>query len=332
MEVVEDIEIRTSELLQESFADSGNVVSYQDVEAVIARIGKPADMIDDYIEIEVEGEPVSGPGNASATDTEIKVEEKSSNEIPLPPPLPEVPQVKRRLFRDTTNSLIGGVCAGLAKYINVDVVWIRLVFVIMLFLSMTTDYFFSTFSLCLAYLAMWIIIPPARTPLQKLQMNGQSPTLQNISNYFTGKGNVDLAQADEEPQSTLITRIIKILVKVAVIVFLVIAIPSVAVGVIAMLGCLAVLIAWACLPLFNPGSITELTFIGELPTHDIGAILCMFAVILLASVLLFAGIYMVLKGKDATMKKKVWLPLLVLVIISVIVCTAGFITLSIYPA
>ena len=38
----------------------------------------------------------------------------------------EEPRIPRRLYRDTENAKLGGVCAGIGKYFDVDPVWIRL--------------------------------------------------------------------------------------------------------------------------------------------------------------------------------------------------------------
>lgn len=35
------------------------------------------------------------------------------------------PETDKRIYRDTNNGMISGVCAGLAKYLSVDVMWVR---------------------------------------------------------------------------------------------------------------------------------------------------------------------------------------------------------------
>ncbi|MEC7690366.1 MAG: PspC domain-containing protein [Pseudomonadota bacterium] len=35
------------------------------------------------------------------------------------------PQTDKRIYRDTSNGVISGVCAGLAKYLDVDATWVR---------------------------------------------------------------------------------------------------------------------------------------------------------------------------------------------------------------
>jgi phage shock protein PspC (stress-responsive transcriptional regulator) len=59
-----------------------------------------------------------------------------------------------RIRRDTTNGMIGGVAAGFARHLDIDVVWIRLAFVLL-------TVFGGGFGL-VAYLAAWLIIPDGR--------------------------------------------------------------------------------------------------------------------------------------------------------------------------
>lgn len=40
---------------------------------------------------------------------------------------------RRRLFRLPNEGMIGGVCAGVAAYVNIDVVWVRLAYVLLAF-------------------------------------------------------------------------------------------------------------------------------------------------------------------------------------------------------
>ncbi|GAA4496933.1 hypothetical protein GCM10023172_11100 [Hymenobacter ginsengisoli] len=92
---------------------------------------------------------------------------------------------ERKLFRDTDNGKVGGVSAGLAAYFQTDVVLVRVLFLIGLFLGG------STF---LIYLILWAVVPEARTVSEKMQMRGDAVTLSGIdnnlrSNAFDGDGN-----------------------------------------------------------------------------------------------------------------------------------------------
>ena len=59
----------------------------------------------------------------------------------------------RRLMLDKTNNKIGGVCAGIARYADIDVVVVRVLWLVVAF---------STGVGFLAYLVAWIVIPSDR--------------------------------------------------------------------------------------------------------------------------------------------------------------------------
>lgn len=84
---------------------------------------------------------------------------------------PDVRQIKKkRLFRDIDNRIIGGVCSGLGAYARIDTVWFRIGFVVATLSGLSI----------LAYLILWLIIPPARTISEKLEMQGDPVTISNI--------------------------------------------------------------------------------------------------------------------------------------------------------
>ncbi len=84
---------------------------------------------------------------------------------------PYVRQVfRKRLFRDIDNRMIGGVCSGLGAYFKLDPVIFRIAFIIATIFGVTI----------FVYLIMWLIIPPARTIEEKLEMQGDPVTLSNI--------------------------------------------------------------------------------------------------------------------------------------------------------
>lgn len=57
--------------------------------------------------------------------------------------------MEKRLFRNTKDKMIGGVCSGLADYLDVDPTVIRLLTVASLFAGLPG----------LVYIIAWIIIP-----------------------------------------------------------------------------------------------------------------------------------------------------------------------------
>jgi len=72
---------------------------------------------------------------------------------PPPPPSgdPHGAAPPRRVRRDTNEAMLGGVAAGLARHLDVDVVWVRLAFVL-------AAVFANGLGL-VAYIAAWLIIP-----------------------------------------------------------------------------------------------------------------------------------------------------------------------------
>lgn len=81
----------------------------------------------------------------------------------------------RTLFRDPDDHLLGGVCAGLGNYFDIQTIWLRLLFAIAIV-------FFGTgFFL---YVILWIVIPKAITRADRMAMKGEKLNLQGFKNNF----------------------------------------------------------------------------------------------------------------------------------------------------
>lgn len=80
-------------------------------------------------------------------------------------------QNKKHLFRDTDDKVLGGICSGIAKYLGLDAVWVRLFFAL--------SFFGFGFGF-IVYVVLWIVVPKALTPTQKLQMKGNPIDVSNI--------------------------------------------------------------------------------------------------------------------------------------------------------
>jgi len=65
---------------------------------------------------------------------------------------------EKRLYRSRDDRMVGGVCAGLGKYLNIDPTVVRLIFVL--------GAFFGLGSLVVVYLILLLVIPeePMDTP------------------------------------------------------------------------------------------------------------------------------------------------------------------------
>lgn len=141
-EIITDIEARIAELFTENIQNDRQVVSSKLVDQVITIMGQPEDYLVDEEIFEDEPQP-----------------DNSNRPI-------------KKLFRDTDNSYIGGVSAGLAHYLAIDAVWLRL-FWILLAIG-------SGGSFILIYILFWILVPEAKTTTDKLMMKGEEVNISNI--------------------------------------------------------------------------------------------------------------------------------------------------------
>jgi len=58
----------------------------------------------------------------------------------------------KRLYRSNRDIMLGGVCGGLAEYFNFDPTIVRLLFVLLAFVT-------ALFPALLVYFVMWVIVP-----------------------------------------------------------------------------------------------------------------------------------------------------------------------------
>jgi phage shock protein PspC (stress-responsive transcriptional regulator) len=140
-EIVEDIEQRIAELLENRITPVKQAVSLEDVQEIIGVLGQVEDFVyDGHTQDE------SKPGHPDRRN-------------------------QRRFFRDSERGYLGGVSAGLGEYFNIDPIWIRLAFIALCFLKGLG---------LLIYVILWIVVPKARTTAEKLQMKGIPVTLSTI--------------------------------------------------------------------------------------------------------------------------------------------------------
>jgi phage shock protein PspC (stress-responsive transcriptional regulator) len=92
---------------------------------------------------------------------------------------------RKRLMRLPSEGMVGGVCSGIAAYFDVDVVWVRLAFVL---LTCFTGIWF------LVWLAMLIVMPAARTPEQIASARGDALSAREVMEMARRKS-VELGQA-----------------------------------------------------------------------------------------------------------------------------------------
>lgn len=162
-ETAADIELRIAEIFSEQ---RRTIISISDVEEVIGRMGQPEEIVD--IEADTGAGPYASPGDPGGRNT---------RGVQSAPPCGAAP-VQKRLYRDVDHRVLGGVCSGLAWYTGIDVVWVRLIMVALAFVSGSV--------MALIYIVLWIVVPPARSPYERMQMMGVDPSVSNVGKVVTG--------------------------------------------------------------------------------------------------------------------------------------------------
>lgn len=166
IEIVNDIEFRISEHFDQRLAGGASVIVIDDVNRVISIMGRP-DEITDEAGFESDTTEPSRPSRPEP----FGAEPSSVADGATPPPF------HKKFFRDERHKVFGGVIAGLGQYLGWDVTVLRIL-VVVATLSLTKFGLF--WPLLLGYLICWMVIPPARTPRQILEMRGEPVTVDNV--------------------------------------------------------------------------------------------------------------------------------------------------------
>ena len=222
-EIVRDMEMRISELFAESMEGGQQVITIDNVEAVIARMGRPEQM-DDHID--------SGAEDKDSNESDEKSEESRNHSFY------QEQEVKKRLFRDMDNRILGGVVAGIAAYLGWDRTALRLILIVL-------GFFPGGFSILIIYLVMQFIVPPARTATEKLQMRGEPVNMENIGKTVTDGFERENKPSEENEHRTgmqkfldVVVKICGLLIKVILILALICCAPLLFVAVIVLFSIL----------------------------------------------------------------------------------------------
>src|SRR6476620_11898132 len=136
-EIINDIESRIAELMNDRIRKGASSMPDTDIEEIITTMGR----VEDFEE--VGGEPATASTAAaggSTTDNSSGAYQQGTRQ-----------RFSGRLYRDSDDKIIGGVCSGLANYLNVDPAIVRLVFAVITF----GGFGFGI----LVYILAWIILP-----------------------------------------------------------------------------------------------------------------------------------------------------------------------------
>ena len=113
-EIMNDFEMRISELFSERIRLGYEVITIEHVEEVIKRMGKPEDIF--------EGE--------EGKEEKQEKQAESTNEVPSDD---KITEGRKKLMRDPDNRILGGVASGIAAYMGWDATAVRLAMIILLF-------------------------------------------------------------------------------------------------------------------------------------------------------------------------------------------------------
>jgi phage shock protein PspC (stress-responsive transcriptional regulator) len=136
-EILSDIETRMAELFRAKLTSYKQVIDMKDVQQVISVLGTPEDISDN--EGPTLRDKFSSPGY-------------------------------HRMYRDPDHRVIGGVCAGIAAYWNIELWVVRLIFLVLAMMGFGI----------LIYLILYIVLPEAKTTAEKIAMKGNPVNIHNI--------------------------------------------------------------------------------------------------------------------------------------------------------
>lgn len=142
-ETITDIEARIAELFTEKTTDNKNVVTMEWVSEIVETMGTPKNIAEEV------GDEDPSQGRAKG---------------------------KKRLFRDPEQRVLGGVCAGLAAYFDMDLAILRIIAVLLILVTSGAG--------LMAYLILWIALPKAINTAQRLEMRGKEVSVKNIEKFI----------------------------------------------------------------------------------------------------------------------------------------------------
>ena len=180
-EVMEDIESRIAELCSENISAYKNVVTESIVVKIVTQLGLPNGESYRPFQGSASG-AASGAATGTSAGSSAGAASASSGTSGAYSGAAgaaygagaEEQSVPKKLFRDSDDKMIGGVCSGLGFYLGADPVLVRVLFLIALL--------FGTLGFWV-YLIIWIVAPLAVNPVQKCEMRGLAPTAENLGKF-----------------------------------------------------------------------------------------------------------------------------------------------------
>lgn len=184
-DITDDIEHRIAELLWERREQGQQAIDVQTIRDIISKIGSPSDIDDGTAahdsHAQTDEEPLGGSafagrqqGAQGRESSAHQGEQKFTAWMDEQGTRLRGHFRGRRLYRDPNDKVLGGICSGFAQYMGgSDPLPWRL---LMVFL-----FFCTQLSVGIIYLILWLLIPEARTPEERLRMRGCPVTPENLN-------------------------------------------------------------------------------------------------------------------------------------------------------
>jgi len=143
-DLIQDIESRIAEKFSQQDKE---LITEQDVENIIKSLGKPAD----FRELENE-------------------EEKSKNQES------DSHEEAKKLYRNSDDTILFGVCSGIGAYFNIDPIIIRIAAVVFVVTGLLAP------AIIITYIILALALPESKSISDKIAMKGHTLTLKQIEN------------------------------------------------------------------------------------------------------------------------------------------------------
>jgi phage shock protein PspC (stress-responsive transcriptional regulator) len=207
-EIISDFELRIAENFSSKLSSGKQYINLSDVKEVIQIMGSLDDFKEIYNDVEAEQEEEKKENNKLYRDSSNRIIAGVCSGIAeyfkLDPIIVRVlffiavplnlivyiifwigipskdfdPDLRKILYRDKENGVIGGVAKGLSNYLKIDANIIRVVFVVSLFFGGAGLLF---------YLLLWFFTKEAKTIGEKMNMSGFNVNLSNIEDFIKKK-------------------------------------------------------------------------------------------------------------------------------------------------
>lgn len=166
-EILADIENRIAEIFLAKLSEGKQVITRQDVNSLMATMGNVSDF-------------------KAAEEQEFAEQPKKDRAHTSSP---GSATTYKKLYRDQRRKILGGVCAGLGHYFNIDPVWPRVLFALLIF--------GSGFFLFIAYIILWIVVPgnddlEDQTSVKKMYRDQEHKVLGGVASGIAAFFNADV--------------------------------------------------------------------------------------------------------------------------------------------